>query len=540
MDILEQLQDFVFPEEYTKHDARAVVFNTVHTAVDNVVHKDSMMNSDLDYAYIITDAMVNGFCKMIVVYIDQDMPENVHFMTTLALDNTCNINITCICSVIKNDSPLPAFTLPWLKRFVLIFIREDALTVSPLTIRDTERTKLCSKIIENITRFSIIKEMTFKTTTVKFYVPPNISECNQICKYIAFPRNKNSLSLQQISPQMTAAFYIGLLNSFEWSKEYIENFHKHLITGCDDFSTTIKTGVEIAKLSNFYYTSVLRDSKKNAFVMPQSYRYLMFWHCNVTMIKNIEYSKIEATFALRQNTMTKMLEELTLDFKINPSFVTSMKDISRVLHRDMKEIYIRLYKTGKYDHESDQEKRCRDYVGLMLTGHEMAAYTVIVEFLDTEIKTRAHILRNILNEIVIFEEMKAKIIRICDEEGIPILSFKLVHPGSDIITMSRIENLRYASIIWKAQTEKTWQSFNQSTKLSTGVANVIKESVTSLLKFEFTSNIDINLIPTARKIGIVVNDQGVVQDVNELNRKNDEDDGEMMRKYRRFAVDNHK
>lgn len=44
------------------------------------------------------------------------------------------------------------------------------------------------------------------------------------------------------------------------------------------------------------------------------------------MIKNISYNKIEATFTLRYKTLTKLLEDINLDFAINEHSINAIKN----------------------------------------------------------------------------------------------------------------------------------------------------------------------------------------------------------------------
>lgn len=86
------------------------------------------------------------------------------------------------------------------------------------------------------------------------------------------------------------------------------------------------------------------------------------------------------------------------------------------------------------------------YAQLMFSGYEMSSFLVIHAWLNSSVKTAAHVDAQVLEEMVAYKNMYDSVKAACGDH--PIECYKLLHPDAEHIKSDGIKRLRYCAIKW--------------------------------------------------------------------------------------------
>lgn len=103
---------------------------------------------------------------------------------------------------------------------------------------------------------------------------------------------------------------------------------------------------------------------------------------------------------------------------------------------------------------------CITHLKTLCAFSGLHTYVFIHRFLETPIKTAAHFHEGVTREIATFVEEEQKMQSLLGEKE-SLSFFKLTHPGADVMIMSKMEHLSYASIAHIQLTEKRMLQYKQ-------------------------------------------------------------------------------
>lgn len=149
------------------------------------------------------------------------------------------------------------------------------------------------------------------------------------------------------------------------------------------------------------------------------------------------------------------------------------------------------------------------YIEMMFSGFEMSSFMVIQEWLTNPEKTAAHIDSQVLGEAMEYYKMYDAISNACGDR--PMSAYKMLAPGAPLIHGGQIMRLKYCAVSWRKSQGDSWAKFADIRKAGSDSTARLDALMKVKVKVTINENIAPQLVLTARRIGITVNDQGKIE-----------------------------
>lgn len=204
---------------------------------------------------------------------------------------------------------------------------------------------------------------------------------------------------------------------------------------------------------------------KETLIEHNAFWLLNSWLIIQTAIKSWDQQTTTTQLSKRVKALSNILDIQLDEFIIPADFATNCAKVRPHLMSILPDFAQFIINPGVAD-EPESLTRSREYLKTLLSGFEMASFLCIADFSNTRIKSVAHVIPIILDQMRIWR-LQYNIVKEKSPNHDPRL-FKLAYPSSTVIKTDLYPDLKYLAVYFKQRTEPaTWGKFAKLDKLST-------------------------------------------------------------------------
>lgn len=352
-------------------------------------------------------------------------------------------------------------------------------------------------------------------------LPPNFATCVDLARLSVVIQGDGTVSFKipQAAEGYLTAIILGLCAVIIEKQEPFEEIFKNMVkSGKCRIEERPDALNEIR--SNFTRASVHNDGS-GYYRLPIEHKIaLWFIIMNPRLKTGATLDRHNTMLNKRIETINKMGSiAIKVDFKMTESLLKAMN--ATVL--DYGEIYGEFLKATIATAGSGNDERFYSMALKIASGVEMSSIDTIKSFLNSTIKTQAHIMNEILEDIVKYKEAVTKIEVESNAGQFDMKFYKLMKPGSDLPGVKNFNRLLVAAIVFDTKFNKQghWAGYKFGT-----VENEagIRQAASTKIMVTKSHVIPVHLRDVAKDIGIPLDDEGKVK---LLKRRHQEDDEEI-------------